>query len=50
MENWMVMAKKADFFEIGKRFSIDPVVARVIRNRDIIAIVYMALLNLFFQI
>ena len=32
----MVMAKKADFNEIGKRFSIDPVVARIIRNRDVI--------------
>lgn len=36
MEKWMVMAKKADFNEIGKRFSIDPVVARIIRNRDVI--------------
>lgn len=29
-------AKKADFYEIGKKFKIDPVVARLIRNRDII--------------
>lgn len=36
MEKWTVMAKKADFFGIGKRFGIDPVIARIIRNRDII--------------
>lgn len=33
---WTVYGKKADFFEIGKKYNIDPVVARVIRNRDII--------------
>lgn len=36
MEKWTVMAKRADFFGIGKRFGIDPVIARIIRNRDII--------------
>ena len=36
MEKWMVIAKRADFNEIGKRFSIDPVIARIIRNRDVI--------------
>lgn len=36
MEKWVVMAKKADFKQIGERFSIDPVVARVIRNRDVV--------------
>lgn len=36
MEKWTVMAKRADFFGIGERFGIDPVIARIIRNRDII--------------
>ncbi|MCI8326582.1 MAG: single-stranded-DNA-specific exonuclease RecJ [Lachnospiraceae bacterium] len=36
LEKWTVMAKRADFYEIGKRFGIDPVIARVIRNRDVI--------------
>ena len=35
-EQWMVANKKADFKEIGKRFGIDQVIARVIRNRDVI--------------
>lgn len=35
MERWVVTAKRADFQEIGKRFHIDPVTARVIRNRDV---------------
>lgn len=33
---WTVYAKRADFFGIAEKFGIDPVVARVIRNRDII--------------
>ena len=36
MEKWIVYAKKADFAGIGKKFGIDQVVARVIRNRDVI--------------
>ncbi len=32
----MVMAKKADFKGIGERFSIDPVTARIIRNREVV--------------
>ena len=36
MENWRIYGKKADFNGIGEKFHIDPVVARVIRNRDII--------------
>lgn len=36
MSKWMVAAKKADFQEIGRKFQIDPVIARIIRNRDII--------------
>lgn len=34
MEKWFVAAKKADFRKIGERFGIDPVIARLIRNRD----------------
>lgn len=36
MSKWMVSAKKADFNKIAQRFGIDPVIARIIRNRDII--------------
>lgn len=36
MAEWFVAAKKADFAAIGKRFSISPMLARIIRNRDII--------------
>ena len=36
MEKWIVMAKKADFTQIGEQFSIDPVIARIIRNREVI--------------
>lgn len=36
MEKWVVMAKKADFNAIAETFGIDPVVARIIRNRDIV--------------
>ena len=35
MERWVVTAKKADFYGIGKEFQIDPVIARIIRNRDV---------------
>ena len=28
MEKWVVSAKKADFQEIGKKFGVDPVIAR----------------------
>lgn len=35
-ERWYVTAKKADFQAIETRFGIDPVTARIIRNRDII--------------
>lgn len=34
-EKWYISAKKADFEGIGKKFSIDPLVARLIRNRGI---------------
>lgn len=36
MEKWVVTAKRADFQKIGKQFGIDPVIARLIRNRDVI--------------
>lgn len=35
MEKWVVTAKKADFQGIGRKYGIDPVIARIIRNRDI---------------
>lgn len=35
MEKWVVTTKRADFQEIGKTFGIDPVIARLIRNRDV---------------
>ncbi len=35
-EKWMVTAKRADFNAIASRFGIDPVTARLIRNRDIV--------------
>ena len=36
MAKWMVSAKRADFAKIAERFQIDPVIARIIRNRDIV--------------
>lgn len=36
MEKWVVSAKKADFQKIAMDFQIDPVVARLIRNRDVV--------------
>ena len=35
-EKWMEIRKGADFKKIGEAFSIDPVIARIIRNRDVI--------------
>ena len=35
MEKWYVAAKKADFDKWGQEFHISPVLARVIRNRDL---------------
>ena len=32
---WMVYAKKADFDGLAREFSISPVTARIIRNRDV---------------
>lgn len=36
MAKWMVSAKKADFAAIADKFHIDPVIARIIRNRDVV--------------
>lgn len=36
MEKWYVEVKKADFDKIADRFHISPVVARLLRNRDMI--------------
>ncbi len=36
MEKWFISAKKADFNSIAEKFGIDPVTARLIRNRDIV--------------
>lgn len=35
MEQWYVAAKKADFGKISEDFGIDPVLARIIRNRGV---------------
>lgn len=35
MGNWFVAAKKADFEKIAETFAISPVLARLIRNRDV---------------
>lgn len=36
MAKWFVSAKKADFNRIAEEFHIDPVIARIIRNRDMV--------------
>jgi len=36
MSKWMVAAKRADFNAIAQKYQISPVLARIIRNRDII--------------
>lgn len=35
-EKWVVTMKKADFGAIAQKFGIDPVTARLIRNRDVV--------------
>lgn len=37
MANWRVAAKRADFNAIGQKYNISPVLARIIRNRDIVS-------------
>ena len=34
-EKWVVSAKRADFQKIGQEYGIDPVIARLIRNREV---------------
>lgn len=36
MSKWMVAAKRADFDAISKKFKISPMLARIIRNRDVV--------------
>ncbi len=36
MAKWFLSTKKADFDRIAEEFHIDPVIARIIRNRDIV--------------
>ena len=36
MSKWMVAAKRADFQRISQEFGISPVLARIIRNRDVV--------------
>ena len=40
---WVIAAKKADFNGIGKHFGIDPVIARIMRNRGLTEIGEMEL-------
>ena len=35
-EKWYLQTKKADFYKIAEKFNISPIIARLIRNRDII--------------
>ena len=35
-EKWYLQTKKADFKQISQKFNISPIVARLIRNRDIV--------------
>lgn len=35
-EKWILLNKKADFYRLAEQFHIDPVIARVIRNRNVI--------------
>ena len=37
MAKWVVMAKRADFDEMAQRHQITPMLARLIRNRDLIS-------------
>lgn len=36
MSKWMVAAKRADFDAISQKYHISPVLARIIRNRDVV--------------
>ena len=34
-EKWVVLAKSADFNGIGATYGVDPVIARIVRNREV---------------
>ena len=36
MERWFIAMKKADFNGIAEKYHISPILARLIRNRDVI--------------
>ena len=36
MEIWFVAMKKADFNGIAEKYQISPIIARLMRNRDVI--------------
>lgn len=36
MEKWLIHSKKADFEHIARKYNISPILARIIRNRDVI--------------
>ena len=36
MEKWFVSMKKADFTQVAEKYHISPIIARLIRNRDIL--------------
>jgi len=36
MSKWMVAAKRADFDAIARKYQVSPVLARIIRNRDVV--------------
>lgn len=36
MKKWMIYSKRADFEAIGRQYHIDMVIARIIRNRDVV--------------
>ncbi len=35
MSKWMIAAKRADFAAIAEKYGISPVLARLLRNRDV---------------
>lgn len=41
MEKWIEIRKGADFMALAKEFDIDPVIARLIRNKDVIGTAQM---------
>ena len=36
MGKWMVTCKRADFDSIARKYGITPMLARIIRNRDVV--------------